>query len=72
MHDGIALPPGPEASPLADNSVLLNVETRGQVTVRTISIAKVQASRHDPTIRDLQLTASGLRVKPTDAEPPEA
>jgi circadian clock protein KaiC len=70
MHDGIAMPPGPQASPLADNSVVLGVETRGQTTARTVSIAKVQASRHDVTIRQLQLTASGLRVNLTDAEQP--
>jgi circadian clock protein KaiC len=61
-EDGTALPPGREVSPLADNSVRLRVQERRGTTVRSVSISKVQASGHDPNVRELDLTSSGLRV----------
>ena len=61
-NDGAALPPGREVSPLADNSVTLAVQQQRGTTVRSISIAKVQASSHDLTTRVLDLTSSGLQV----------
>jgi circadian clock protein KaiC len=61
-HDGDALPPGREVAPLADNSVRVDVSQRGTNAVRSVSVSKVQASRHDLTTRGLELTASGLRV----------
>ena len=61
-HDGAAVPPGPEVAPLADNSVQLTVGERRHGTVRSVSISKVQASRHDLAIRRLELTPNGLQV----------
>jgi len=60
--EGAALPPGREVSPLADNSVTLSAQVRGNTTVRLISIAKVQASTHDLATRALDLTSSGIEV----------
>jgi len=68
-HEGAALPPGREVSPLADNSITLAVQERGGMTVHSISIAKVQASSHDLTTRRLDLTPSGLQIGSSLAEP---
>ena len=53
---------GQNLSPLADNSLRLNVAERSHKVVRSIAIAKVQASHHDLSIRELELTPTGLRV----------
>ena len=53
---------GRNLSPLADNSLRLNVAERSHKVVRSIAIAKVQASRHDLSIRELELTPTGMRV----------
>ena len=60
--DGTVLPPGREVAPLADNSLRLDVTQRGANAVRSVSISKVQASRHDPISHELELTIAGLRV----------
>ncbi|MEP6657849.1 MAG: ATPase domain-containing protein [Betaproteobacteria bacterium] len=60
--DGTAPLLDEEVSPLADNTVRLRVLERSHTMVRTVSIGKVQASRHDLSVRELELTPSGLRV----------
>ena len=60
--DGTVLPPGREVAPLADNSLRVDVTQRGANAVRSVSISKVQASRHDPSSHELELTTAGLRV----------
>ena len=63
-RDGTAETLGQVVSPLSDNTVRLNVAERNHRLVRTASIGKVQASPHDLSIRELDLTRSGLRVGP--------
>jgi circadian clock protein KaiC len=67
--EGAALPPGREVSPLADNSLTLAVQALRNTTVRSILIAKVQASTHDLTSRTLELTSSGIHVGSSLAGP---
>ena len=63
--DGTGSPIFEAISPLADNTVRLTAAERGYKLVRAVSIAKVQASLHDASIRELELTAAGLRTGAT-------
>ncbi|MDQ6619746.1 MAG: DUF2075 domain-containing protein [Pseudomonadota bacterium] len=68
-HDGSAPVLAGEVSPLMDNVVRLSVSEQHQKLVRSVSIGKVQVSLQDLSIRELELTTSGLRVqRPVDEE----
>lgn len=56
------------ASHLADNVVVLQYRASDTVIRRTLTVLKTRASRHDPSIREFEITAEGIDL--ADGTPP--